>query len=101
MPTDCPPFARFTRLVTVAIAALVLAACPKNAATPAPAGDLDLSGAAQQIAKDLSQQLTARSEGRVLVIDPILDKATGQQTGASARVETALGPALTSAIRGL
>jgi outer membrane protein OmpA-like peptidoglycan-associated protein len=87
------------RAITVGLAVIVLAACPKKAATPA--GELDLNGAAQFVAKDLAQQVTLRADDRTLVIDPLLDRATGQQTGASAKVETAVGPALSAAIRGL
>ena len=37
----------------------------------------------------------------MLVIDPILDKASGQQTGVSARIEELLGPALLTSIKEL
>ncbi|MGQ0647299.1 MAG: OmpA family protein [Gemmatimonadaceae bacterium] len=77
--------------------------CGKPAPPPAPApvGELDLKGAAQQIAADLAQQIGTGGTSRTIVIDPLLDRATGQQTGASASLEAELAPALTAAIKGL
>jgi outer membrane protein OmpA-like peptidoglycan-associated protein len=82
-----------------AVVAAALFACtpPKPAPPPpepVPVGDLDIKGAAEQIAKDLAQQVSAATLTRTLVIDPILDRATGQQTGVSSSFETAMGPAL-------
>jgi outer membrane protein OmpA-like peptidoglycan-associated protein len=74
---------------------------PPPAPTPPPAGELDLAGATQQIARDLGQQVGAAAEARTLVIDPMLDRATGQQTGVSLRVQEALGPAVTASVRGV
>jgi len=87
----------------VVLATTIAVACvpPKKTATetPAPAGDLDLKGASEQVAKDLASQIGASAAPRTLVIDPILDKASGQQTGASMRVEQEVGPALTNAAK--
>jgi outer membrane protein OmpA-like peptidoglycan-associated protein len=76
-------------------------ACQPKAKRPAPVADLDLKGAARQLSADLAQQIGAGSGARTLVIDPLLDRATGQQTGASARFQEEMAPALTAAIKGL
>lgn len=83
-----------------ALAALALWGCPEPQAPPPPT-DPDLSAAVRFLADDLAHQLGPRSRSPVLVIDPILDRATGQQTGASAQLEEELGRALTAAIPGL
>ncbi len=82
------------------LAALSVSCIPTKAKQPAPPGELDLAGGVNAIAADLGRQLGRRGT-RTLVIDPLLERASGQQTGASQRVEQALGPALTSAIGGL
>lgn len=89
--------ARFaaTLFLTTIVAQL---SCAQPAPAPAPAGDLDLKAAAQQVANDLAQQIGAGG-ARTMVVDPILDRATGQQTGASASVESELSPALSTAAR--
>lgn len=74
---------------------------PKPKPAPRPVAELDLKGAARQIAADLAQQIGAGSASRTLVIDPLLDRATGQQTGVSARLEAEVAPALATAIKGL
>ena len=82
---------------------LLVAGCPKSTpqvAAPAP-GEGDLAAAAQAIANDLARQVGTGSASRTLVIDPMLDRQTGQQTAASARVEEAIRPALAGAIRGV
>jgi outer membrane protein OmpA-like peptidoglycan-associated protein len=86
-----------TLLITTIVAQL---SCAKPVPAPAPAGDLNLKSAATQVANDLAQQIGAGGT-RTMVIDPILDRATGQQTGASARVEAELSPALSTAVKGL
>ncbi len=80
---------------------IALVSCGKPTPAPEPAGDLDLKAAAEQIAADLAQQIGAAGAARTVVVDPVLDKATGQQTGASSRVEAELAPALTSAVKNL
>ncbi len=77
-------------------------ACAKK--TPAvaePTGELDLRGAVQQIARDLSQQVGQSAQSRTLVIDPILDRTTGQQTNASRQLQSEFEPALSASMRGL
>jgi outer membrane protein OmpA-like peptidoglycan-associated protein len=84
--------------------AAVIGAGPCQSTTttaPKPVGELDLKGAASQIATDLGKQIGTGGGARTVVIDPLLDKATGQQTGVSAGLEAELAPALTAAIRGL
>ena len=58
-------------------------------ATPAPASAavLDLKGAARQIANDLAQQVSSGTAAPTIVIDPMLDHATGQQTGVSRQLQ--------------
>jgi outer membrane protein OmpA-like peptidoglycan-associated protein len=70
-------------------------------AAPAPAGTLDLKAAAQQIAADLARQIGPGAEEPTLVIDPMLDHATGQQTGVSQRLQDQLVPAVTTSMRGV
>ncbi len=77
------------------------ASAPAPAATPTPAGDLDPKGAAQQMAADLSQQIGSVSGDRTLVIDPLIDKVTGQQTTLSSGLEAELTPALAAALKGM
>ena len=84
------------RSVFVVIVAAALG-CAKQAPTPAV---LDAKGAAQQIARDFAQQLGATATTRTVVIDPIRDRASGQQTGVSVRLESELSPAL-AAIKGM
>lgn len=90
---------RQSRLFVVAVAALV--ACtpppaPPPPPEPVPVGDMDLKTAADFVAKDLAQQVSASTVSRTLAIDPIIDRATGQQTGISMSVEAAVGPALSA-----
>lgn len=73
-------------------------AAPKTA--PA-ASELTLQSAVEQMTKDMASQLRSTSGNRITVIDPIIDRTTGQQTLASARVEQELGPALSAAIKGV
>jgi outer membrane protein OmpA-like peptidoglycan-associated protein len=90
------------RIAIHALTAALLAACTTAApARPRPAGELDLKGAVRQVVSDLARQMGPASTARTLVVDPILDRATGQQTGASKRLETELTPALDSAVRNL
>ena len=94
------PTALVSRITTLIVLAVVLSpfGCAPAAPPPppAPVGDIDLKGAAQQIATDLAKQITP-GPARGVVIDPVLDRNSGQQTGVSARVEAALAPALTAA----
>lgn len=89
----------------LSITVLVLAAasaCPKPPASPpASAPDASMTVAAQSLAKDLSTQLGTRAEPRLLVIDPILDRASGQQTALSQQLQGLIGVALISSGRNL
>ena len=95
--------ARVVRTALIVAPLFVVSACPLQRTAkvkPAPAADLDLKGAAQQLAADLAQQIGSGG-ARTVVIDPLLDRATGQQTGASARFQEEMAPALTNAVRSL
>jgi outer membrane protein OmpA-like peptidoglycan-associated protein len=61
---------------------------------------VDLPAAASFVAKDLAGQVGTAGRARNFVIDPLLDKATGQQTGVSGRVEQELRTALGTAMPG-
>jgi OmpA family len=89
-----------TRQAARALVVLVIAvlACSHPAPAPTPVGDLDAKGAAQQIARDFGKQLGTTA--RTVVIDPIRDRASGQQTGVSVRLESELSPAL-AALKGI
>jgi hypothetical protein len=87
------------RSVFVVIVAAVLG-CAKQAPTPPTPAALDAKGAAQQIARDFAQQLGATATTRTVVIDPIRDRASGQQTGVSVRLESELSRTL-AAIKGM
>lgn len=97
--TRLAPLARLSAIVFVAASLGPIACKPKTA--PRPAAELDLKAAAHQLATDLAQQIGGGSASRTLVIDPLLDRATGQQTGVSARLEAEMAPALSAAIKGL
>ena len=86
------------RSVLIVLVAAILGCSTHTATAPAPAG-LDAKGAAQQIARDFAQQLGASATARTVVIDPIRDRASGQQTGVSVRLEAELSPAL-AAVKG-
>jgi len=62
---------------------------------------LDLKGAAGQLAQDLATQLAAGGSNRTLVIDPVLDRATGQQTAISSRIEHELALQLGESLKGV
>lgn len=87
------------RLLAAVAAALVACTPPPKPAPPpepVPVGDLDMKQAAEQIAKDLAQQVSAGTVTRTLVIDPVIDRTTGQQTGASKSFEAEMSPALSA-----
>jgi outer membrane protein OmpA-like peptidoglycan-associated protein len=92
---------RFRVAVVVGVVAIAGPTACQPKTRPAPAAELDLKGAARQLSADLAQQIGAGGGARTLVIDPLLDRATGQQTGASARFQAEMAPALTAAIKGL
>jgi outer membrane protein OmpA-like peptidoglycan-associated protein len=76
-------------------------ACKPKATRPAPTAEFDLKAAARQLSADLAQQIGTSGGAKTVVIDPLIDRATGQQTGASSRFQEEMGPALTTAIKGL
>ena len=90
----------FRSAVVQLIAVAGLVGCQPKV-KPVPKGEPDLKAAARQLATDLASQIASSSGARTLVIDPLLDRATGQQTGASAKFQEEMAPALTSAIKGL
>lgn len=87
-------------VIVIGIAVVAMSGCLASSskpATPQPAGDIDLSQAAAYVAGDLSRQLGPVSERR-LAVDPLLDRASGQQTGTSLAVQRALIAALRNAM---
>jgi hypothetical protein len=85
--------------VFVVIATVLGCSKPPKPA-PEPVRDLDAKGAAQQIARDFETQLGVAATARTVVIDPIRDRASSQQTGVSVRLESDLSPAL-AAVKGI
>lgn len=83
---------------------LVLTGCAKpttdSQPTPPPAAELDLAGAAQQVAADIAKQIGAGGT-RPVAVDPLLDRVTGQQTNASLRAQEELMTALAAAAKNL
>jgi hypothetical protein len=88
------------RWCVVAVTATVLGCAKTPTPAPTPARDLDAKGAAQQIARDFEKQLGGVTTARTVVIDPIRDRASSQQTGVSVRLESDLSPAL-AALKGI
>lgn len=88
-----------TRSLIIVLVATVLG-CSKPAPAPVPARDLDAKGSALQIARDFEKQLGLTGAARTVVIDPIRDRASGQQTGVSVTLESDLSPAL-AALKGI
>jgi outer membrane protein OmpA-like peptidoglycan-associated protein len=64
-----------------------------------PPPDPDLAHGVQHVVDDLVHQLGPVDTSRTLVIDPLLDGRTGQQTGASEQVQRELATALTATIK--
>jgi outer membrane protein OmpA-like peptidoglycan-associated protein len=95
----------FRLIAGAALAATAaLASCGKPAPPATPpataAADSDLQAAAAVVAKDLAGQMSAGVLSRKLVVDPLLDRSTGQQTGVSVRVQEEIVRALGVAING-
>lgn len=89
----------------VGMVALVLAslwlATPACYQAKAPHVDANLASAVQTVARDLVHQMGAGEKAsRTIVIDPLLDGRTGQQTHASEKAEQQLAAALGAAMRG-
>ena len=90
------PARRIASAALLAGCAFAATACakPKKVAVPAP-GEPDLARGVRTVTSDLMQQLGAAPKGsRTLVIDPLLDGRTGQQTRATERVKQQLVTAL-------
>jgi outer membrane protein OmpA-like peptidoglycan-associated protein len=85
-----------TRVNIICVTAtLGLSGCFPAPAAPAP--DQDLAHAAQHVTDDLLHQLGPEAmASRTLVIDPLLDGRTGQQTKACERTQAELSRALTT-----
>jgi outer membrane protein OmpA-like peptidoglycan-associated protein len=99
-------FVSRARVVSLVVALSVLAAAcastppPKPVVAVKPPDSTDLKGASAYVAQDLSTQL-GQARARRVVLDPLLDRASGQQTAASLRVQQELLAALTAAMPGL
>jgi outer membrane protein OmpA-like peptidoglycan-associated protein len=63
-------------------------------------GDLDISGAAKVLAVDLGSQVGAGTTERIVVVDPVLDRVTGQQTVLSAQLDSAITSAIATSVKG-
>ena len=84
---------RSPRLPTILVLFLTLVpgACVKTGTS--------LDEAAGSIARDLARQLGPQlQESETLLIDPMVDRATGQQTGASQRLQTAVTDSLSTGL---
>lgn len=97
------PRPRPSWLVLAAVGAAWLGACTfghnspaESAPAPAPSpvvsaapvpSELDLAGAVKAVLADLGQQLGPSGTERTLVLDPLLDGKTGQQTNGSLQVQ--------------
>jgi hypothetical protein len=88
------------RSIVFVVTATVLGCSKPPKAAPEPVRDLDAKGAVQQIARDFETQLGATATARTVVIDPIRDRASSQQTGVSVKLESDLSPAL-AALKGI
>jgi outer membrane protein OmpA-like peptidoglycan-associated protein len=88
---------RLSLSAALVCAALELGACVRSGR---PAPDADLGKAAQAVAFDLTQQIGPAKPGtRPLVIDPLLDTRSGQQTEACERVQQALTAAIAETMK--
>ena len=89
-------FARWARgAARAGVLALVGCAAPPPPPPPPPPVDETLGGALNGVLLDMARQLGAQAaSGRTVVVDPVLDGRSGQQTAATERVTRSLGPAL-------
>jgi outer membrane protein OmpA-like peptidoglycan-associated protein len=85
----------------LALCVLAPIACkPAKPKTVAPVRDPDLSSGVRSVTRDLMQQLGPAPNGsRTLVIDPLLDGKTGQQTQATEQAQQRLAKALTDSAK--
>src|SRR5262245_7902189 len=100
-------FHPIVRLATALMIAAVAWSCGPKAppqtqvVQPQPVGEADLKRAVDDIAKDLAMQIGRGAQPRTAVIDPLLERATGQQTLSTRRVQEELAPALSGALTGV
>jgi outer membrane protein OmpA-like peptidoglycan-associated protein len=95
-----PPTFASARLLIILLTSL--AALGGTACAPAARPDTDMPRAVYDVVMDLSQQLGPTQQAmRTLVIDPLLDARTGQQTKAAEQVEVELARALAGTMQGL
>jgi len=85
----------YPSMLALAVLAVLVAACVRPmeptapVPPPPPLTDLNLVGAASALAADLERQMSPGLT-RSMVIDPLLDSRTGQQTVATTRVQQEL-----------
>ena len=85
------PWARRLRVALIALLGLSSAACIKTSTS--------LDQAAGALARDLARQLGPQlQDSETLLVDPMIDRATGQQTGASLRLQRVLTDSLTAGL---
>jgi len=89
------------RLAAIGLVVVLALGCAATAPPVTMAEDPGLEDAARFLATDLARQLSPWTGERSLAIDPLLDRGTGQQTGASRRLEQALALEMTASIPGL
>src|SRR6266478_6838907 len=98
-----PVRSRLTALAPAILAALAL--LPSGACLWPPSGkpppDPDLAHGVERVVNDIVHQLGLFDTSRILVIDPLLDGRTGQQTGASEGVQRELASSLVATIKSL
>jgi outer membrane protein OmpA-like peptidoglycan-associated protein len=91
---------RAAALVSALSCAFGPIACSSAAKPPAPVGEPNLAASVRGVTRDLMQQLgPAPNASRTLVIDPLLDGRTGQQTRATERVLQQLAASLTDSAK--
>lgn len=92
----------FVKQLSIVVLWVGLAACastPKPETKPQDPNNVDLKGAAGQVAEDIAKQLGS-NRNRAILVDPLLDRTTGQQTAASQRAQTELVTAMTASMKG-
>lgn len=88
-------------LTSLAASGCASTAMPPVTAIPTPSAAVDdgtLTSAAARLAADLAQQLGPGRQ-RTLAVDPLLDRATGQQTAASLRAHDEVSRALAAVLK--
>jgi outer membrane protein OmpA-like peptidoglycan-associated protein len=92
---------RLVSIVAGAGVALTVGCKPAVKTAVVRPGEFDLKAATAAIAKDLSQQLGKGTQTRAMVIDPLLERSTGQQTLTTRRVQEELAAALATGLTGV